>query len=87
MEDSDFMASLTLEEKLHSDGRDNFPQQAVQSADSVLQQEVLLLCVFLPLLRDLQGLHQLSVLAVQILQQRTRLPVLRQLRRKRQHIM
>ncbi len=49
--------------------RDDLPQQFVECVNFLLQQEVLLLCVFLPLLGDLQSLHQLRVLRVQILQQ------------------
>lgn len=63
---------------------DDFPQQAVQRADFGLQQEVLLLSVLLPLLGDLQRLHQLAVLHVQILQQRARRRVLRQLQTRGQ---
>lgn len=51
----------------------------VQAGDLLLQQVVLLLCDFLPLLSDLQSVQQLGVLHVQIFDQHVGLAVLVQL--------
>lgn len=66
--------------------RDDFPQQVVERADLLLQHDVLLLCLFLPLLSDLQRLHQLRVLHVQILQQHAGLCVLRHLQTRQKYV-
>lgn len=60
-------------------GRGDPAQQLVHGNDLLLQQEVLLLGPLLPLLRHLQGLHELRVLHVQVLQEQVRLGVLGQL--------
>lgn len=57
----------------------NVFQQLVERGDFLFQQEVLLLCFFLPLLSDLQRCHQVSVLHIQVLQQPAQLCVLCQL--------
>lgn len=59
---------------------DNIPQQLVEGANLSLQYKVLLLCILLPLLCDLQCRHQLSIFCVELLQQVARLGVLRQLK-------
>lgn len=51
----------------------------VQAGDLLLQQVILLLCDFLPLLGDLQSFQQLGVLHVQIFDQHVGLAVLVQL--------
>lgn len=60
----------------------NVSQQPVEGADLSLQEEVLLLCIFLPLFCDLQRRHQLSIFHMQFLQQAAGLGVLHQLKDK-----
>lgn len=58
----------------------NISQQLVEGADLSLQEQVLLLCGFLPLFCDLQCCHQLRIFHIQFLQQAARLCVLHQLK-------
>lgn len=66
-----------------SEGRGTqVPHNLVQAGNLLLQQVVLLLCDFLPILRHLQSLEELRVLNIQVLDHLVRLGVPVELRER-----